>query len=110
MAPLPQDAPAGAPSALVVEDLSHAYGARKALDHVSFAVQPGAIHAVAGRGMPSLETGRRGDLLVRVEVRVPTRLTGEQRAEVLRLEAELGSEAYRDEDDGFFGRLKSAFR
>lgn len=72
--------------------------------------QPGAVHAVRGRGMPSLETGRRGDLLVSVQVRVPTRLTGEQRAEILRLEDELGADAYRDEDDGFLGRLKSAFR
>jgi molecular chaperone DnaJ len=72
--------------------------------------QPGAVHAVRGRGMPSLETGRRGDLLVRVDVRIPTHLTAAQRTEVLRLEGELGPDAYRGEDDGFFGRLKSAFR
>ena len=72
--------------------------------------QPGAVHLVRGRGMPSLETGRKGDLLVRVDVRVPTRLTGEQRAEMLRLDGALGADAYRDEDDGFLGRLKSAFR
>jgi molecular chaperone DnaJ len=73
--------------------------------------QPGAVHAVRGRGMPSLETGRRGDLLVRVDVRVPTKLTGAQRAQVLQLENELGPEPYRDEDDdGFLGRLKNAFR
>ena len=59
--------------------------------------------------MPSLETGRRGNLLVGVDVRVPTRLSGEQRAELLRLEEELGDDAYRD-DDGFIGRLRSAFR
>jgi molecular chaperone DnaJ len=72
-------------------------------------IQPGAIHVVRGRGMPSLESGRRGDLLVAVDVRVPTRLTAEQRAALVRLESELGDEAYRD-DDGFLGRLKSAFR
>ena len=72
--------------------------------------QPGAVHLGRGRGMPSLETGRKGDLLVHVDVRVPTRLTGEQRAEVLRLDVELGTDAYRDDDDGFLGRLKSAFR
>jgi molecular chaperone DnaJ len=72
--------------------------------------QPGAVHVVRGRGMPSLETGRRGNLLVGVDVRVPTRLTGEQRAELLRLESELGADAYKDDDDGFIGRLKSAFR
>jgi len=72
--------------------------------------QPGAVHAVRGRGMPSLETGRHGDLLVEVDVRVPTRLTPEQRVELLRLEETLGEDAYRDDDDGFLGKLKSAFR
>jgi molecular chaperone DnaJ len=71
--------------------------------------QPGAVHAVRGRGMPSLETGRRGSLLVEVDVRVPTRLTAEQRVELLRLEEALGAGAYGD-DDGFIGKLKSAFR
>ena len=71
--------------------------------------QPGSVHAVRGRGMPSLETGRRGDLLVEVDVRVPTRLSAEQRVELLRLEEALGEDAYRD-DDGFIGKLKSAFR
>jgi molecular chaperone DnaJ len=72
--------------------------------------QPGALHVVRGRGMPSLETGRHGDLLVEVDVRVPTRLTAEQRLELLRLEEGLGEGAYRDDDDGFLGKLKSAFR
>jgi len=72
--------------------------------------QPGAVHAVRGRGMPSLESGRRGDLLVGVDVRVPTRLSGQQRADLLRLETELGDDAYPSEDDGFLRRLKSAFR
>lgn len=72
--------------------------------------QPGAVHAVRGRGMPSLETGRRGDLLVEVDVRVPTKLTPEQRVKLLRLEEALGAAAYRDDDDGFLGKLKSAFR
>ena len=52
-------------------------------------VQPGSVHTVPGRGLPSLETGRRGDLLVLVGVRVPTNLTGQQRAELLRLEDDL---------------------
>jgi molecular chaperone DnaJ len=73
-------------------------------------VQPGAVHTVPGRGVPSLETGRRGNLHVRVGVRVPTNLTGQQRAELLRLEEDLGENAYRGDDDGFIGKLKSAFR
>ena len=72
--------------------------------------QPGTVHTVSGRGMPSLETGRRGSLRVHVDVRIPTHLSADQRAELLRLENELGANAYRDDDDGFLGRLKSAFR
>ena len=59
--------------------------------------------------MPSLGHGRRaGDVRVRVAVRVPRRLTAEQRASLERLGASLDDAAYRD--DGFFERLKSAFR
>lgn len=72
-------------------------------------VQPGHVHVVRGSGMPSLHTGRRGDLRVQVGVRVPQRLTAEQRAQLLQLETALGEEAYQGED-GFFHRLKSAFR
>ena len=54
-------------------------------DRARAGTQPGAMHSVRGRGMPSLESGRRGNLLVGVDVRIPTRLTGEQRAELLAL-------------------------
>jgi molecular chaperone DnaJ len=59
--------------------------------------------------MPSLASGRRGDLRVHVDVRVPTRLTAEQRTQLEQLADALGEEAYR-RDDGFFERLRSAFR
>ena len=73
--------------------------------------QPGDLLRVKGRGMPSLETGRRGDLLVHVGIRIPRKLTAEQRLKVIALEDELGQEPYsRDEDDGFFSRLRGAFR
>ena len=71
--------------------------------------QPGEMHVLRGRGMPSLGGVRRGDLRVRVDVRVPRRLTGEQRELLARLQESLGDDAYGD-DDGFFSRLKSAFR
>jgi DnaJ-class molecular chaperone len=60
-------------------------------------------------GVPSLRNGRRGDLRAHVDVRVPRRLTPEQRAELLRIDAAIDAEAYRG-DDGFLRRLKSAFR
>jgi molecular chaperone DnaJ len=71
--------------------------------------QPGDVIAVRGRGMPSLQTGRRGDLQVHVDVRVPTHLTPDQREQLEQVDAALGDDAYRD-GEGFFDRLKSAFR
>jgi hypothetical protein len=49
---------------------------------------------------------------VTLEVSVPTSLTAEQRGAVEDLGRSLGSEAYarRDEDEGFFRRLKNALR
>jgi molecular chaperone DnaJ len=69
-------------------------------------VQPGDVHVVRGRGMPSLGSGRRGDL--RVRLAVPRRLTEEQREALERFGASVDEAAYRDE--GFFERLRSAFR
>ncbi|MBM3679713.1 MAG: molecular chaperone DnaJ, partial [Actinobacteria bacterium] len=67
-----------------------------------------------GKGMPSLQSSRRGDLHVHVDVRVPTQLSEEQRGELERLEAMLGESAYaepaREDEGGFFGRLRNAFR
>ena len=41
--------------------------------------QSGSVIRVRGHGMPHVDGGGRGDLLVTVEVRIPTRLTREQR-------------------------------
>lgn len=72
--------------------------------------QPGATRVLAGKGMPTLGTSRRGDLLVQVGVRVPRRLSDEQRQQLRQLADELGDGAYDGDDDGFFDRLRSAFR
>ncbi|HSJ92867.1 MAG TPA: molecular chaperone DnaJ [Gaiellaceae bacterium] len=74
--------------------------------------QPGEILVVRGRGMPSLQGARHGDLYVRVDVAVPTRITDEQRALLGELAEQAGPDAYapRDDDEGFFQRLKSALR
>jgi molecular chaperone DnaJ len=71
-------------------------------------VQPGDVQVVRGKGMPALGGGRHGDLRLHATVRVPRRLTAEQRTLLERLGSTLDEEAYRD--DGFFERLKSAFR
>jgi molecular chaperone DnaJ len=74
--------------------------------------QPGEIRVLYGRGMPSLQSGRRGDLHVRLDVAVPTRLTSDQRSLLEDFGRQAGPETYarEDEDEGFFRRLKSALR
>ncbi len=80
--------------------------------HVPPGTQPGEVHTLSSRGMPSLGGGRPGDLHVRLDVAVPRRLTDEQRRLVDELHGSLDDEAYgpRDEDEGFFRRLRSALR
>jgi molecular chaperone DnaJ len=71
--------------------------------------QPGEIRVLRGRGMPVLQGFGRGDQRVLVNVQVPRRLNEEQR----RLLEQFGSTADEDTyrpDEGFFEKLKSAFR
>jgi molecular chaperone DnaJ len=74
--------------------------------------QPGEVRVLRGEGMPALRGSARGSLFVRLDVAVPTVLDEEQRALVEQLDEKLDDEAYRsrDEDGGFFSRLKSALR
>lgn len=75
--------------------------------------QPGDVRVVRGQGLPSLRTGRRGDLYVRLDVAVPTTLSDEQRGLLRQLAASIDPEAYRsggDRDDGFLGRLRRTLR
>ena len=74
--------------------------------------QPGAVRALAGHGMPTLRSSRRGDLYVRIDVALPTNLSEEQRRLLEDFGQQAGPETYAadDEDEGFFRRLKSALR
>jgi molecular chaperone DnaJ len=71
--------------------------------------QPGTVVVLRGRGMPVLQGFGRGDQRVLVNVRVPRRLTDDQRALLEQLQDAIGEEHYED-DEGFFEKLKSAFR
>jgi molecular chaperone DnaJ len=53
--------------------------------------QPGEILRLDDRGMPRLRGYGRGDLLVRVDITVPEKLTQKQRALLEQLAAELGT-------------------
>jgi molecular chaperone DnaJ len=71
--------------------------------------QPGEVAVLSGRGMPVLQGFGRGDHRVLVNVLVPHRLTDEQRRLLEEFERSAGDDTYRP-DEGFFDKLKSAFR
>jgi len=71
--------------------------------------QPGEVRVLRGRGFPALRGFGRGDQRVLVNVLVPRRLTEEQRVLLEEFERMSTDETYRA-DEGFFEKLKSAFR
>jgi molecular chaperone DnaJ len=70
--------------------------------------QSGRVLRLRSRGVPK-PNGRRGDLLVSVVVDTPTSLSDDEDA-LLRQLAELRGEEVAPADEGFFAKLKSAFR
>jgi len=71
--------------------------------------QPGEVVVLRGRGMPVLQGFGRGDHRVLVNVVVPRQLNDEQRELLEQFDHLAGEETYRP-DEGFFDKLKSAFR
>jgi molecular chaperone DnaJ len=71
--------------------------------------QPGDEYVLRGKGFPAINGRGRGDQRVVVEVRIPRVQTEDGRKAVERLAENLDARSYR-EDEGFFDRLKHAFR
>jgi molecular chaperone DnaJ len=71
--------------------------------------QPGEVRVLRGRGMPVLQGFGAGDQRVLVNVTVPRRLTDEQRKLLAEFERLSDADTY-SPDEGFLGKLKSAFR
>jgi molecular chaperone DnaJ len=71
--------------------------------------QPGRVFRLRGRGVPSVDGRGRGDLLVRAAVTVPTKLTEDQE-DLLRRFADSRGEHIVPADEGFFSKIKSAFK
>jgi molecular chaperone DnaJ len=71
--------------------------------------QPGELVVLRGRGMPVLQGFGRGDHRVLVNVLIPQRLTDEQRRLLEEFDRASDEDTYRSEE-GFLGKLKSAFR
>jgi molecular chaperone DnaJ len=72
-------------------------------------VQPGEVRVLRGKGMPVLQGFGRGDHRVLVNVRVPRRLTDEQRKLLESFDAASDESTY-EAEESFFDKLKSAFR
>jgi len=70
--------------------------------------QPGKVLRLRGRGLPRVGGGGRGDLLVAIDVAVPTDLTAEQE-DLLRRLAEVRGEAV-EEHGGLMKKIKEAFK
>jgi molecular chaperone DnaJ len=70
--------------------------------------QPGQVLRLRGRGVPVLNGRGRGDLLVEMNVEVPSRLTAEQAELLARFAAERGEEIDPPEG-GFFSKIRAAF-
>jgi molecular chaperone DnaJ len=71
--------------------------------------QPGEIRVLRGRGMPVLQGFGCGDHRILVNIAVPRKLTDDQRRLLEDFERAAGEDTYRA-DEGFFEKLKSAFR
>jgi molecular chaperone DnaJ len=71
--------------------------------------QAGEIRVLRGRGMPVLQGFGRGDQRVLVNIQVPRRLNDRQRDLLEEFERSADADTYR-RDEGFFEKLKSAFR
>jgi molecular chaperone DnaJ len=71
--------------------------------------QPGEVRILRGRGMPVLQGFGRGDQRVFVNVAIPRQLDDGQRRLLADFEKTADDETYRP-DEGFFEKLKSAFR
>jgi molecular chaperone DnaJ len=71
--------------------------------------QPGELRVLRGRGMPVLQGYGRGDHRVLVNVALPRRLTADQRRLLAEFQGSEEESTYQA-DEGFFEKLKSAFR
>jgi molecular chaperone DnaJ len=73
--------------------------------HVAPGTQPGTLVTSRGMGLPPLHGGRRGDLVVQIQVKVPTKVS-EAEARLIRELAELSGEPQpKGEDRGLLGGL-----
>lgn len=71
--------------------------------------QPGDVLRIKGKGIPYLNGRGSGDLMLKVTVEVPQRLTGEQKELLRAFEASMGEKNYQKRKS-FFDKIKKGFR
>lgn len=75
-------------------------------------IQSGKLLRLRGKGLPHLQGGGHGDMIVRVVVWTPTELTPEQEAlfkKLAKIENDAPESVDMDEDRGFWSRVREAF-
>ncbi|MDQ7013225.1 MAG: molecular chaperone DnaJ [Planctomycetota bacterium] len=70
--------------------------------------QHGDVYRLDGQGLPNLRSGRHGDLIVRVRIEIPKKLTSRQK-ELLREFAETDDHSVMPESHGFWKKVKDIF-
>ena len=70
--------------------------------------EPGTSYRLRGKGVPHLNSGRRGDLYVHAAVSIPKKLTAEQRKLFEKLGESLPAENA-PADKSFFDKLRDYF-
>ena len=72
--------------------------------------QPGTAFRIKGKGIPHLRNQQRGDLVVKVNLEVPTSTDPEQRQALEELARIMHwNDGYDYKDKGLFGKIKDAF-
>jgi molecular chaperone DnaJ len=75
---------------------------------ITAGVQSGSRFRIKGKGVPDVNNGRRGDLIVHIRVKTPEKLTKEQRKHFEAL-AELLPSDHKPSEKGFLERFKEFF-
>jgi molecular chaperone DnaJ len=71
--------------------------------------QSGTPFRLKGQGMPRLRSATKGDLLVQIDIEVPTKLTAEQRTQLEAFATACGDVPNAKADGSFFDKLKRTF-
>ncbi|MBI4733902.1 MAG: molecular chaperone DnaJ [Rubrobacteridae bacterium] len=72
-------------------------------------IQTGTVFKIRGKGVPSLRSHARGDIIIQVVIETPQKLTDRQKELLLEFAHESGEELHHPAHSGFFDKIKDAF-